>query len=84
MLLKKGSIGEDVKKLQAKLGLKADGSFGAGTEIKVQEWQKANGLKADGVIGDVSWKVLFPATTTATNNINTIMLHPVIHLTPLS
>jgi len=74
MLLKKGSTGDDVKKLQAKLGLKPDGSFGAVTEIKIKEWQKANGLKADGIIGDVSWKVLFPATAPASNvnNINTI------------
>ena len=31
MLLKKGSTGEDVKKLQEKLGLTADGAFGSGT-----------------------------------------------------
>jgi len=71
MLLKKGSTGEDVKKLQAKLGLKADGSFGAVTEVKVQEWQKANGLKADGVIGDVSWNKLFPAEKTPTITVTT-------------
>ena len=44
MLLKNGSKGEDVKKLQIKLGLTADGSFGPGTESKVKEWQSANGL----------------------------------------
>lgn len=71
MLLKKGSTGDDVKKLQAKLGLKPDGSFGAVTEVKVKAWQKANGLKADGIIGAVSWKVLFPATAKVTNTINT-------------
>ena len=62
MLLKIGSTGDDVKKLQAKLGLKVDGSFGAVTEAKVKAWQQANGLKADGVIGAISWGVLFPAT----------------------
>ena len=36
MLLKNGSKGEDVKKLQAKLGATADGSFGPGTEAKVK------------------------------------------------
>ena len=41
MLLKNGSKGEDVKKLQIKLGLTADGSFGPGTESKVKEWQSA-------------------------------------------
>ena len=36
MLLKKGSKSEDVKKLQSKLGLTADGNFGSGTETKVK------------------------------------------------
>lgn len=56
MLLKKGSTGEDVKKLQAKLGLTADGSFGPGTETKVKEWQSANGLTADGIVGSATWE----------------------------
>jgi putative chitinase len=59
MLLKKGSKGEDVKKLQEKLGLTADGDFGAGTESKVKEWQLANGLTADGVVGDGTWSKMF-------------------------
>jgi len=33
MLLKLGSSGEDVKKLQIKLGLKDDGDFGKETEL---------------------------------------------------
>jgi putative chitinase len=59
MLLKKGSKGDDVKKLQAKLGLAADGIFGAGTETKVKEWQVANGLGADGIVGDGTWSKMF-------------------------
>jgi len=59
MLLKNGSKGEDVKKLQAKLGLTADGSFGPGTEAKVKEWQAANGLTADGIVGDGTWGKMF-------------------------
>jgi len=55
MLLKKGSVGEDVKKLQTKLGLTPDGNFGPGTETKVKEWQAANGLTADGIVGDSTW-----------------------------
>ena len=39
MLLKKGSKGGDIKRLQEKLGLTADGSFGPGTEKAVKEWQ---------------------------------------------
>jgi putative chitinase len=59
MLLKKGSNNDDVKKLQAKLGLVADGIFGAGTEQKIKEWQAANGLAADGIVGDGTWSKMF-------------------------
>ena len=59
MLLKKGSSGEDVKKLQQKLGLSADGFFGPGTEAKVKEWQTTNGLTADGIVGSGTWTKMF-------------------------
>ena len=62
MLLKIGSKGDDVKKLQAKLGTTADGSFGPGTEKLVKEWQAANGLTADGIVGDGTWSKMFPTT----------------------
>ena len=62
MILKIGSQGEDVKKLQAKLGLTADGIFGNGTAAKVKEWQSANGLTADGIVGDGTWSKMFGAT----------------------
>ena len=64
MLLKLGSKGEDVKKLQEKLGLKPDGSFGPNTEKSVKDWQKKNGLTSDGVVGDVTWVKLFGNSTT--------------------
>ena len=59
MLLKNGSKGDDVKKLQEKLKLTADGAFGLRTEDAVKSWQKANGLKDDGVVGDGTWSKLF-------------------------
>ena len=59
MLLKNGSKGDDVKKLQEKLKLTADGSFGLRTEEAVKAWQKANGLKDDGIVGDGTWSKLF-------------------------
>jgi putative chitinase len=55
MLLKKGSSGSDVAALQNFLGLNADGSFGPGTEAAVKNWQAANGLTADGVVGNGTW-----------------------------
>jgi len=65
MLLKNGSKGDDVKKLQEKLGLAADGAFGPGTEAKVKEWQAANGLTADGLVGDVTWVKMFGSSPVA-------------------
>jgi putative chitinase len=62
MLLKNGSKGEDVKKLQEKLGVEAIGTFGPKTEAAVKAWQKANGLKDDGVVGDATWSKLFGET----------------------
>ena len=62
MLLKNGSKGDDVKKLQTKLGLTADGAFGPGTENKVKEWQSANGLTSDGIVGDGTWSKMFGST----------------------
>ena len=50
-VLKKGSTGEAVKRMQAELGLDADGSFGPATETAVKKWQAANGLAADGIVG---------------------------------
>ena len=60
MLLKIGSFGDDVKKLQTKLGLTPDGSFGPNTEAAVKEWQSQNNLDPDGIVGDISWGLLFP------------------------
>jgi len=62
MLLKVGSKGDDVKKLQEKLGLTADGSFGPKTESVVKEWQTKNGLTADGIVGDGTWSKMFGTT----------------------
>jgi putative chitinase len=50
--LKRGSKGEDVKLLQAKLGLKADGGFGKDTEAALIAWQTANGIVPANGIAD--------------------------------
>ena len=51
MVIKIGSKGPEVQKLQAFLGITADGSFGPGTEKALKEWQTKSGLAADGVAG---------------------------------
>jgi putative chitinase len=59
MLLKLGSEGDDVKKLQEKLGIEAIGKFGPKTDAAVKAWQAANGLTADGIVGDGTWAKMF-------------------------
>jgi len=59
MILKVGSEGADVKKLQEKLGVESIGKFGPKTEAAVKAWQKTNGLKDDGIVGDATWSKLF-------------------------
>jgi len=49
--LREGSKGELVKRMQAVLGVSADGDFGPGTERAVKAWQAKNGLTADGIVG---------------------------------
>jgi len=51
VLLRRGTRGTTVKKMQEELGIDADGKFGAGTEKAVKEYQEKNGLKADGIVG---------------------------------
>jgi putative chitinase len=59
MLLKVGSKNDNVKKVQVKLGLTADGIFGPGTSKAVKIWQAAHGLTADGLVGDGTWSKMF-------------------------
>ena len=57
-LIKQGSKGDAVKYIQTKLGLKADGVFGAGTATAVKALQKKHGLTADGIVGPKTWAKL--------------------------
>ena len=63
MLLKLGSTGDDVVKLQQKLGVDPIGKFGPKTEAAVKSWQSANGLSADGIVGDGTWAKMFAEGT---------------------
>ena len=58
MLLKKGDNNEQVKQLQVKLQLDPVGNFGPKTEEAVKMWQSANGLTADGMVGDKTWAMI--------------------------
>jgi hypothetical protein len=56
--LRRGSRGADVKTIQAKLGIAADGVFGAGTEAAVRVFQRARNTVPDGIVGPATWKLL--------------------------
>jgi putative chitinase len=58
MLLKLGSKGPEVVKLQTALGITADGNFGPGTEKVLKEWQAKMGLAADGIAGAATFQKL--------------------------
>jgi putative chitinase len=64
MLLKLGSKGEEVKKLQTKLGLSADGDFGKKTEEAVKNFQTKNSLNPDGIVGDITWNKIMGESVT--------------------
>ncbi len=56
--LKIGDKGDDVKALQVKLGITADGIFGLKTKKAVLNIQVKNGLRADGIVGTNTRKAL--------------------------
>ena len=57
-ILKVGSRGPEVAKLQQALGVSADGIFGRGTASALSQWQKMHGLTADGIAGPSTLKKL--------------------------
>lgn len=66
-VLKSGSRGEQVKALQRLLiglgyDLKADGVFGTITDRTVRTYQRKNGLSADGIVGEKTWRKLLGTT----------------------
>lgn len=61
-LLRVGSRGPGVVKLQRKLGITADGIFGPLTRAAVRSFQKRHGLLVDGIVGPQTRAALSRAT----------------------
>lgn len=59
IILRNGSRGPEVRRLQEALGITADGIFGNGTEAALRRWQQANGLMSDGRAGPVTFRRLY-------------------------
>jgi hypothetical protein len=58
MILKKGDKGDNIKALQSKLGLNADGNFSDSVEAAVKAFQSKHKLTADGIVGDKTWNAI--------------------------
>lgn len=71
--IKKGSRGEDVKTLQRRLNLIADGIFGKLTDEAVREFQKSHGLSVDGIVGPKTWAAL--GIGNSKRNVDEIIIH---------
>lgn len=79
-ILRKGSRGNDVKMLQTALNLITDGIFGDLTEEAVKDFQRANGLQVDGIVGSDTWEKLLTQENDAkikksVRNIKEIIIH---------
>ena len=72
--LKIGSRGNEVRQLQAKLNCAVDGIFGPITEEAVKDFQQANGLTVDGIVGSNTWAKL-GITAANPRTINKIIVH---------
>jgi murein DD-endopeptidase MepM/ murein hydrolase activator NlpD len=53
-----GTTGADVRYLQTKLGITADGIFGRQTQAAVKAYQQASGLVVDGIVGPKTWAAI--------------------------
>ena len=58
-LVRRGSKGDTVAKLQKALGLDADGDFGRGTEAALKAWQLENDCTPDGIAGPQTLSKIF-------------------------
>ncbi|WP_052353842.1 peptidoglycan-binding domain-containing protein [Neobacillus jeddahensis] len=58
-LIKLGSTGKDVERIQRAVGVTADGIFGPKTEAAVKANQSRHGLAVDGIVGPKTWSVMF-------------------------
>ena len=76
--LRKGSRGNDVRTLQRILHLFEDGIFGSITEESVKDFQRANNIPADGIVGNATWKLLLAKSdelVKSKRSINEIIVH---------
>src|SRR3954453_12414449 len=65
LVLRKGSHGPQVTRLQRRLRVKPTGTFGAATVAAVKKFQRAHRLAASGVVNLATWRLLVRFTSMA-------------------
>ncbi|MFB1100926.1 N-acetylmuramoyl-L-alanine amidase [Terribacillus sp. JSM ZJ617] len=58
-LIRTGSRGKDVERIQRAVGVAPDGIFGTNTRNAVIAYQKRHGLSVDGIVGKDTWNKMF-------------------------
>ena len=58
-ILRRGSRGPEVQRMQQALNITADGIFGPGTEAALKAWQKSKGLPTTGIVDPTTRAALF-------------------------
>lgn len=74
-ILKKGCACGEVKILQQTLNIDITGIFDSKTENAVREFQKANNLSIDGIVGPKTWAALGFENTQTKRKITKIVVH---------
>ena len=81
-VIKKGSKGEAVKKIQKALGVAADGVFGDNTESALKKFQSKAGLTPDGVVSEKTLAALTKYTGSKAVA-DCVIYNPLsVHITP--
>jgi len=57
--IQRGDTGEEVKWIQEALKITVDGKFGPQTESAVENFQGIKNIQVDGIVGPVTWGLLF-------------------------
>ena len=75
--LKRGSKGPDVKTLQNKLGLEADGVFGPMTEKAVERFQLDKNIPVSGIVDNTMWSLILNLEYAVPEEIITVLYYTI-------